>query len=689
MSRSSIESRLCLWFVLLGACAAAQQAQAQTPNPHQSEPQQLTDIVVTGTRTEKQRLEAPIRTEVVGLAEIQATGALTLKEALSNVPGLQIQDLAGTDGGGKSGYQLTMQGLKSDQVLVLIDGLPVAASTSSTVDLGQYLLSDVERIEVVKGPASAQYGSAAMGGVINVITRAPSEGLQGTVGFGVGTRGKQNDSGKRRDVALYEYLAELQGGTESLRGRVALERFHDDGFSPNPSGWDRQGDRIRRQQATGRLAWKPQAGTDLSAEFSRYDEKDGQRYSTFRPPRQVPLSKTEDIDRNRLVLTGRHRFDQGSVVDARALHERYATVSRTGSNGESLIERESTQHNRHLSVQWDLPPLDTQSWQLGADLHHEALEQFQNGQSELQTAGSVKRTSRELFVQGDVFVTPALEFIVGTRVQHDSDFGSHWAPKLAVRGQVLKHGDRTLTLRASVGQGYRVPNLKERHYLFDHSALGYMVMGNPDLQPESSTGLQLGAVLAQGMRWSLDMNAYYNRVRDLIQVDRNNSTMNAANVAVYRYGNIDRARTHGIETVAEYQPTADWRLTTALTLGHSKDLGTGHELTQRPRRVLRLGADWQATPKAAISMRLRHQSRELSDTGDGLWSDAWTTVDLNFRYRIHRDLSAYLRIDNLFDEQRDFSQSHQLGPKSGRMVMVGLRYGFDLSGKSGPLGKTP
>lgn len=647
-----------------------------TPSPART----LDDIVVTGTRTEKSRIDAPVRTEVVDRAELEATGASTLKDALANVPGLQIQDLAsgGGGGGGKSGFRLIMQGLSSDQVLVLIDGLPIAASTNSTVDLAQYLLSDVERVEVVKGAASAQYGSAAMGGVVNVITRAPRAGLRGAAGVGVGTRGRQNHSGKRVDDAIREYQAELEGGTARLRGRLALDRLDDDGFAVNPAGWARQGDRIRRQQVSGKLAFTPAEGTDLGAEFSHYQEKDLQRYEQFRPPRIVPLHKTEDIDRDRLVLRGRHRLAHGSVVDVRGLSERYDSVSRNHANGILQVDRSSRQKNEHLSLQWDLPPLPTQAWQWGLDLHRENLDQRQNGAAELTGDGVARRSSHELFLQGDVFVTPAWEVVGGVRWQDDSDFGGHWAPKLALRGRLLEVGERTLTLRASVGTGYRVPNLKERHYLFDHSALGYMVVGNPQLKPESSTGMQLGLVLAQGADWSLDVNAWRNRVSDLIEVDRNNSR-DQNGIAVYTYRNVARARTQGVETVASWQPSSTWRLSAAVTFTSARNLVTGGELTQRPRRMARFGADWQMWPGTTLTTRLRHQSRELSDSSRGLYSDAWTTVDLMLRQRISRQLSVWLQADNLFHEQRNFAQDHQFGPISGRMLMLGIRYGEDLA----------
>lgn len=300
-----------VWCVL-GLCVLSQPAFAQG--------RQLSDIVVTGTRSEKQRAEAPVRTEVVGEAEIKATGARTLKEALANLPGLQLQELHG-----KSGYQLVMQGLTSDQVLVLIDGLPISASTGSSVDLSQYLLSDVARIEVVKGASSAQYGSSAMGGVINVITRTPDEGLHGGVQLGVGSRGRQNDSGRRMDAALKQMQAELEGGGQRLRGRVSLERLDDDGFGVDPSAWPRQGDRIRREQATGRLWWRPVPASEWTVEFSKYTEDDLQRYTRFLPPNRVPQRKTEIIDRDRLVVHGRQSLDHGSVVRFSGVHERYDT----------------------------------------------------------------------------------------------------------------------------------------------------------------------------------------------------------------------------------------------------------------------------------------------------------------------------------------------------------------------------
>ena len=135
MSPSFLRFSLCLFPLALPLSEAyAQEAATLAP------------VVVTGTRTERALDDVPVRVEVVSREEITRTHARTLKEALENVPGLQLREVHG-----KSGFELSLQGLTSDQVLVLIDGLPISASTGSTVDLSQYLVSDVARIEVAKG----------------------------------------------------------------------------------------------------------------------------------------------------------------------------------------------------------------------------------------------------------------------------------------------------------------------------------------------------------------------------------------------------------------------------------------------------------------------------------------------------------------------------------------------------------
>ena len=631
----------------------------------------LPQVVVTGTRHERLVEEAPVRTEVVDRAEIERTHARTLKDALENVPGLQLREIHG-----KSGYELSMQGLTSDQVLVLIDGLPITASTGSTVDLGQYMLSDVERIEIVKGASSVQYGSSAMGGVVNVITRRIQPGFSGAISLDAGSRGDQNPSNRKADLATRHARFLLEGGAERWRLRVHGDLADDDGFTIDPQAWSRQGDEIRRTQFGARAEWLPTESTRLWAEAGLYRERDVQRFLYFAPPNRVPQRKLEDIERDRFGAGGVWTGSQGLRAELKVIDEHYDSESDGFSNDFLQRHRHSSQRMTHISGQLDLPAWRRQLWQLGVDWHRETLDQTNNGVAELVSgSGRTSRTSHEFYVQNDILVGDRWEVVVGARWQDDADFGSHLVPKVALRADLLQTGQWTGVLRASYGLGYRVPNLKERHYLFDHSALGYMVLGNPDLKPEESDSLQFGGTLDYGQRLSFELNAFYNRVDDLIQIDEANAT-SINGVSVYRYRNVSRARTSGLETGLRWRATPSLRLNASWTLTRTRDLDSGTELTRRPRHIVRAGVDWQARPDTTLSLRMRQQSDELVDSRSGARSPGWATLDLAVNHQIDRRTTVFFGIDNLFDRQRDFGNTDDFGPLAGRFFYAGLRHAF-------------
>src|SRR5690554_3019111 len=204
----------------------------------------LDELVVTGTRTERQLIDTPVRTEVVTARELERTHARSLKEALVNVPGLQLREIHG-----KPGYEVWLQGVEADRVLILIDGMPMTATTGSAIDVSQLAVLDIERIEVVKGAVSAQYGSAAMGGVVNIITRDVGAGLKGTFSADAGTYGDQNPSGDKWDAARYSGRASVAAGSERWGVRVSGSTQHTDGIDPQPETWARPGDEYDRNDA--------------------------------------------------------------------------------------------------------------------------------------------------------------------------------------------------------------------------------------------------------------------------------------------------------------------------------------------------------------------------------------------------------------------------------------------------------
>ena len=632
----------------------------------------LPAVVVTATRTEKTLDETPIRTEVVDQAEIQRLNARSLKEALENVPGLQLQEVHG-----KSGYQLSLQGLTSDQVLVLIDGLPISASTGSTVDLSQYSLATVDRIEVVKGATSAQYGSSAMGGVINVITRPVAPGLAGAAIVDIGSYGSQNVSGNGVDDARRHAQLRIEGGGRTLRGRLAGDIVDDAGFTADRSAWTRQGDAMRRQQYAGRIDWLPVEQGAFWVDSSFYREDDTSRYQYYAPPNYIPQHKDEGINRDRHAVGGSWSWANGTRLQVKGVDERYEGHSQEFSSDAVAGDRRTEQRLDHLTTQLDLPVWRSQLLTLGGDYHREALTQTSNGVSELESDDDVVRHSNELFIQDDIALGDRWELLIGGRWQDDSDFGTHAVPKASLRGEVLQSGDWTGTLRISVGQGYRVPNLKERYYLFDHSSLGYKVIGNPNLDPEQSDSYQAGFTLQRGDGLSAELNLFRNQVRDLIQTDLQNAQV-INGISYYSYENISRAMTQGIETSARWQAAPMLDFNASYTLTDTEDRSSGGDLTRRPRHMARLGANWTLPTRTTLSLRSRYQSSELVDSASGSRSPAWTVVDLKINQALREGLDLFAGFDNLFDVQRDFADSNDFSPIVGRFIYLGARWQWSL-----------
>ena len=659
MSPSFLRFSLCLFPLALPLSEAyAQEAATRTP------------VVVTGTRTERALDDVPVRVEVVSREEITRTHARTLKEALENVPGLQLREVHG-----KSGFELSLQGLTSDQVLVLIDGLPISASTVSTVDLSQYLVSDVARIEVVKGASSAQYGSSAMGGVVNVITRPIEQGFGGSATVDVGSYGSQNDNGRSTSANNRHGRINLGGGGETWRLALSGDSMDGDGFGLDPEKWSRQGDASKRQQLTARAQWLPRKEGNFWVELGHYTEDDVQRYEYFVPPKYVPQRKTEDITRDRVTFGGDWKFDNGLRAEVKGVSERYDSQSREYSQNFQTATRASSQQKDHITTQLELPAWGHQLWMVGADWSRETLAQSSNGKPELGVAGRAERTSQELFLQNDIVVNDVWEVLLGVRGQDDSDFGTHVAPKVSVRGNVYEQGGWKGVVRASLGQGYRVPNLKERHYLFDHSSLGYVVIGNPNLKPESSDSLQLGGTLGLDESLSIDGNLFYNRVKDMIQTDLvNYTTVNG--ISAYTYQNIARARTSGLESSVKWRATPALDLQAAYTRTQTRDLNSGTELTRRPRDIVRLGLDWKPQAATTLSVRARYQSDELVDSAGGTRSPAWSTMDVTVNHKLGNDLTLFLGVNNLTNRQRNFASANDFGPIAGRFVYVGAKYAF-------------
>lgn len=630
--------------------------------------QEIETIVVTGSLTAKSQFDSPVRTELVSSQELSRTHAKSLKDALENVAGLHLSEIHG-----KSGYQVSLQGLSSDQVLVLLDGLPVTSSTNSTTDVSQFSINTLDRIEVVKGASSSQYGSAAMGGVINMISKVPERGFAIDAQLDVGSYGTQNPKKVSSRLATQHGQAVIEGGFKTLRGRLSVDQTDDSGFSIEPKEWSQQGDKNKRQHYTARVDWLPSKSGSFWLDTQWYKESTDSRYARVLPPnRKVPQQKTEDVDKYRVAGGASWQWQSGWHIDIKAMQENYQSQANEFSNFFATDDRQAKQQLNYVTGQLSLPYWLGQGWTIGASYHQEDLSQSLSGVSEL-AAGKVEREAKDIFAESDIYIGEKLEILLGGRWQDDSDFGQHAVPKISLRYHIDIKNSGEIQLRSSFGQGYRVPTLKERYFLFDHSALGYQVIGNPLLKPEKSDSWQLGLDYQWQDKVSAELNLFYNSVRDLIQIDQTQAEL-VNGISYFSYTNIGKAETKGIETAMRWQPINALQLNFAYTFTQTKDTYSGAELTRRPKHIARLGWDWTWATNTTLSIRQRYQSKELVDSQSMSYSPHWLRTDLSINQELPKGFKAFLGIKNLLNKQRNFQDVNDFSPIAGRYIYVGFRY---------------
>lgn len=666
--------------------AGAQIAESdQTPLPDV----ELEEVVVTGTRTEKPLADAPVRTEVVTREEIERTHARDLSQALEGVPGLLLRETHG-----KQGQEVWMQGFDSDRVLILINGERLTATTGSTVDLTQIGTANIERIEIVKGATSALYGSDAMGGVINVITKAPDQPISLTAEVDGGSYGDANLDTAALNGALG--AAHAMAAVELHRSRwdaqLSTDVRRSEGFDFDPITYATDGDEGTRWNLDTRLAYRPSPQVELSLSPTYFHEDKERPFSTFTPGiGDIPRIYRDEVERWHVSTAADIRTGTGSHLKATLLHDRM-----DDNSAEDVIASPQVDNERlafltlsRAEVQWDVQARERHLVTTGLSAGRQTLEQdqIQRGVSSTVVVQEIepnaKQDTYEGYVQDDVTITSWLEVLPGVRYQYDSDFGPFAAPKI----NFLVKASSNVNVRFGYGKGYRAPNLKERFFFFffDHSSLGYMVIGNPDLKPESSDSFQAGVELANSGPLRADFNVFHNRIKNLIVTELNSVESAATGLQIFDYQNVGHAVTRGAEASATWRPWPYLGVKAGYTYLWAKDTDSNTWLPDRPKHQIKGGLDLRHEGwGTSLSARAVAQSQEFLDIENQAVSPGWTTVDATINQPIGEATIVFIGVDNMGDVHRDpnrvvvppdgmILQPADNRPAVGRFIYAGVR----------------
>lgn len=627
---------------------------------------ELNSIVVTGTRTAKLLQDSPVDMQVVTGQQIQMLGSGTLAQSLNLVPGVVITRSA------KKGYNVQMQGFDGDHVLVLVNGQRLISPSGTRTDLDQINALDVERIEVLKGAASVMYGSAAMGGVLNIITKNQSVDKTRiqyeTSSF--------NSNALSNDPLGHRLALSTGKQTPILSSKLSYQNIYTPGFKYD--NYSQEEDGTTSDKHFLDLAFK---GKTLLGEFNyqgQYflDNKDRKENDNIIPGlgtvSNAYASKTE---RNSHAFTLQHAQNWKSQLKYAQHKEESGTTNRVQRSANMELSGVESQYV------WFAPWGELVS---GLQLDNESMN--------IPNDGIVNKHSstQQFFMQNDWLVSNEVELLTGFRVQHDSGFGWHKAARASALIKQPIFSGQQLDWRFGVGQSYRVPSLKEQHYILDHSSMGYVVIGNEKLQPEKTLSYNLSVSLNTLSDQTLSLSVHQSHSDDFIENIFSDAYSQDWGVDAYVYQNIAKVTIKGGEIQYKLPIYYKHQLQFNYAYVEARDENK-QRLKERPRHLVK--ASWQtqfnwletqilsyAVYQGDEAYTLRDGSGSTTeDSYIGTNNNAWLSLNVSVTQQPTRNLKLSYGIENILDEHKDTQVSDDLfdaREEDSRRVYMGMTYQF-------------
>lgn len=636
---------------------------AQTsPNSDQEE-----HIVVTGTRTAKLLSNSPVLVDVIDGETIAKISHGTLAQALNYLPGVVVKRSV------KDGYNIQMQGFDGDHVLVLINGQPVISPTGSSADLDQIPADNIEQIEVIRGAASVMYGSSAMGGVINIITRKSDESAL-KLDYDISQyQGNTIEDGDLNHTIKIYANENIIGWQTQLSALV----IDDQGFDYDSETVSQNAASVDKTFIT--LGASKDHGTiETSFKYQWLEEKK-LKDSTKIPNQSGIIYYQTDVTKHQLDFGLKSTKNPTSPWQLNATHINHQEVS-----GQSNSIRDTSIKLSEINGQ-KVFQLNNIELVTGGVIHADKLHQFKPVDNIIEVDDK-SRESVELFAQGN-WIKSNYQLLAGVRGQYDSDFGQHSAIRFSAMKN-FKFENSTMQWRAGIGQSYRVPNLKERFYIFDHSALGYQVLGNEDLQPETAESINSSitfntSVFEDTADLQSDISVHYSKTEQLIDSVINDE-QSTSDLKVYQYTNISEATIHGFDISSELKLT-DWQFQFNYSYLTSED-DNNERLFSRPRHQVKfnINYDIDAYDIELIAYAVYQAGEAVTKQANGTKKDVenneFATFNILMNQSITNNLSWRFSIDNLLNEHQNTSINSETTfdarPISSRTISAGISYQF-------------
>lgn len=621
---------------------------------------EMEQVVVTGTRTPKLLANTPVLTKLITASDIAKADATNLRDLLQQVlPGVEFSYAMNQQ------VHMNFSGFGGQSMLILVDGERLAGETMDDVDFSRLCMDNVDHIEIVKGAASALYGSNAAGGVINIITK------NGIRPFALNLNARLGRHHEQR------YGLSWQQGAGRWSNLLTVNRNRSDNYDVH------NGDNpVTRVVATiyGDATWnfKEQLSYRPSEKLS-LTGRAGYFYRQLVRTSETP-ERYRDFSGG---LRGIWKPDTHNSLDLSYAFDQYDKSDYQRITRLDIRDYSNVQNSLRLLYNHTFGSDDVLS--LGADYMHDYL--F-NTNLEDRTR---RQDSFDAFAQYDWNVSRQWEAVGALRYDYFSDGRiSRLTPKVSVRYQPV----RNLNFRASYGMGFRAPTLKEKYYNFDMAGI-WIVEGNPALKPEVSHNFNLSADYTH-RHYNFTLAAYYNGIRDKIATGAPFYKNPSDRIPHLPYLNLDDYSVSGGEATAQ----ARWpngltaRLSYAYTherLPKDKNSNAVNNQYIPARKHSMTGhIDWDRQFSTAYGLNIGLDGRFLSAVDNQEFVDyydiskgirtihypAYALFKLSLVQRIGKAVKASVILDNLFNYKPEYYYLN-CPLTDGTNLMVGLSVDVD------------
>lgn len=639
----------------------------------------LEEVILTATRTERQLSSLPLPVTLVSKKKILQSGTIRLDEILSEQTGIiTVADESGFEG-------VQIQGIASDYILILIDGVPLVGRSAGNFDLSRLTVGNIKQIEVVKGPSSSLYGSEALGGVINIITEKPkSEELNGNVSYRIGSFTQQ-------DINL-----DLKQGYKKLRYGFFANRFSSKGYDLNPDVEGQTVNPFENYTVNGRVYYDFNDKLSLFTSGRFYDQVQDAGF-TFNDVQFEGDSKQREWNAHAKLD---QKWNEKFTTSYEFYYTNYAANERLADpiSDDVLSDSDFDQKLVRPEICGSYAFAKSGTVTAGLGFQYDELDRTFFDQP-------VSFNSQYAYAQYDVNPTERLNVIAGARFDNHSEYNNQFSPKLAMRYKLTD----AFAVEGSVGYGFKAPDFRQLYFDFTNSAVGYTVLGynvaleklqelqeqgqildvvvsegdlNNPLGAESSVGYNFGLTFKEG-KWNSELNFFRNDIKNLIDTRVIARKTNGQNI--FSYVNFDDIYTTGFEINTRFKisdvinVSAGYQLLYAYDKMKQQDVEDGQVFTRDPAtnqtvavtksdyfglvNRSRHNANFKvfydiATAKTNINLRLLYRSKyaQFDTNGNGLidsydtsFIDGYVTANISASKIFYENFTLQVGANNLLD----------------------------------------